>query len=157
MGSSSATASYQVTPADPTAPGAAALLKTSHALMQSLFPPDENFYLDLDALRAPDIRFFAAFEGETCLGTGALALCGGYGEVKSMFVAEDARGRGIADAILRRIETEAREHGLGALKLETGRGLDSAHRLYARHGFVECAPFGAYPASPSSIFMHKAL
>mgnify|MGYP002338713952 CR=1 FL=1 len=148
---------YRVTPADPAAPATAALLAESHALMQSLFAPEDNFHLDIAALRAPDIRFFAAFDGETCLGTGALALRDGYGEVKSMFVAETARGRGVADAILRRIETEARAHGLTCLKLETGTGLDAAHRLYARHGFTRCGPFGSYPDAPVSVFLQKPL
>jgi len=125
--------------------------------MQALFPPDENFHLDIAALRGPDIRFFAAVDGETCLGTGALALRGGYGEVKSMFVAETARGRGVADAILRRIESEARALGLTSLKLETGAGLDAAQRLYTRHGFTRCGPFGSYPDAPSSVFLQKPL
>lgn len=146
-----------VTPADPGEARAAALLAASHALMQALFEPGENFNLDLAALRGPDIRFFAAFDGDTCLGTGALALRDGYGEVKSMFVAEAARGRGVAAAILRRIEAEARAQGLTALKLETGTGLDAAQRLYARHGFTRCGSFGAYPDAPSSVFYQKTL
>jgi putative acetyltransferase len=148
---------YRITAADPREPGVTALLDASHALMQSLFPPEDNFFLDIDALCAPDIRVFAAMEGTSCLGTGALALRDGYGEVKSMFVDEAARGRGVADAILRRIEAEARREGLGLLRLETGKGLDAAHRLYARHGFAVCGPFGAYPDTPSSVFMEKAL
>lgn len=148
---------YRITAADPKTPGASALLNASHALMQSLFPPEDNFFLDIDALCAPEIRFFAAMQGTTCLGTGALALRDGYGEVKSMFVDEAARGRGVADAILRRIEDEARSLGLAALKLETGNVLHAAHRLYARHGFTPCGPFGDYPKTPSSIFMEKTL
>ncbi len=148
---------FTVTPADPSRRGVAALLEASHALMQALFPPEENFHLDLAALRGPDIRFFAAFDGQNCLGMGALALRDGYGEVKSMFVAESARGRGIADAILRRIEAEARAHGLTSLKLETGVSLAPALRLYARHGFLRCGPFGDYPDAPSSVFMQKPL
>lgn len=157
MPPSHATDTYRVMPADPTAPGPAARLAESHALMQTLFASEDNYHLDTAALCAPDIRFFAAFDGETCLGTGALLLREGYGEVKSMFVAEAARGRGVADAILRRIETEARAQGLASLRLETGKGLDAAYRLYARHGFTRCGPFGSYPDAPASVFLHKAL
>ncbi|MEI4232602.1 GNAT family N-acetyltransferase [Roseovarius sp. D22-M7] len=157
MRASHAEASYRVTPADPTHPGPSGLLAQSHALMQSLYAPEENFQLDPDALRAPDIRFFAAFDETTCLGIGALALREGYGEVKSMFVASAARGRGVADALLQRLESEARDRGLTALKLETGVGLDAAHRLYARNGFVRCGPFGAYPEAPASVFLEKLL
>ncbi|MGR3546347.1 MAG: GNAT family N-acetyltransferase, partial [Roseovarius sp.] len=113
--------------ADPRHPEASALLRASHALMESLFPPEDNFFLDIGALCAPDIRFFAARSGATIIGTGALALREGYGEVKSMFVAEAARGQGAADALLRQIEDEARAHALPCLRLETGNLLHAAH------------------------------
>ncbi|PIV80206.1 MAG: GNAT family N-acetyltransferase [Rhodobacteraceae bacterium CG17_big_fil_post_rev_8_21_14_2_50_63_15] len=142
---------------DPRDPGATALLRASHALMESLFPPEENFHLDIDALCAPDIRFFTARAAGSVLGTGALAIRDGYGEVKSMFVDEAARGRGVAEAILRRIEDEARTLALPCLRLETGISLHAALRLYRRHGFEHCRAFGDYPDSASSIFMEKPL
>jgi len=83
---------------NPHHPGAKALLEQSHALMRSLFPPEENFFLDFDALVAPDIHFFTARDGDEVVGTGALKICGSYGEIKSMFIAEEARGKGVADA-----------------------------------------------------------
>jgi len=143
--------------ADPHDAGATALLHRSHALMRALFPPEDNFFLEIDALAAPDIRFFVARRGAEVLGTGALALREGYGEVKSMFVDEAARGQGVAWALLTRIEAEARAHGLPCLRLETGNVLHEAHRLYARHGFAPRGPFGDYPDAPSSIFMEKPL
>jgi len=146
-----------VAPTSPKAPEASALLRASHGLMQSLFPPEDNFFLDIDALCADDIRFFAARIDGKIVGTGALALREGYGEVKSMFVDEAARGKGVADAILRQIEDEARAEGLPVLRLETGNVLHAAHKLYARHGYVMRGPFGAYHAAPSSVFMEKTL
>ena len=142
---------------DPRHPQATALLKQSHALMESLFPPEDNFYLDIDQLVDPAIHFFAARIGADICGTGALAVKDGYGEVKSMFGAESARGQGVADAILRQIEDQAREEGLPCLKLETGNVLHAAHALYRRHGFRDCGVFGDYAAAKSSIFMEKPL
>ncbi|MEO1637623.1 MAG: GNAT family N-acetyltransferase [Pseudomonadota bacterium] len=142
---------------DPREAQATALLKQSHALMKSLFPPEDNFYLDVGDLVAPHIHFFIAREGEMVLGTGALAVKDGYGEVKSMFVAEDARGKGTAQAILRQIEDEARAQGLPTLKLETGNVLHAAHRLYRAFGFVDCGVFGGYQDANSSVFMEKRL
>ncbi|MBL4811841.1 MAG: GNAT family N-acetyltransferase [Rhodobacteraceae bacterium] len=136
----------------PHSPAAAALLSQSHALMQEMFPPEENNFLSLDELTAPGIRFFIAREGSETLGTGALAIRKGYGEIKSMFTAPSARGKGVADALLTRIITEAHAQNLPHLRLETGPGLDAAHRLYARHGFTPCGPFGSYQPSPGSIF-----
>ena len=142
---------------DPHDPQATALLQQSHALMTSLFPPEDNFYLSIDDLCADNIHFFTAREGDTVLGTGALMVKDGYGEIKSMFVSEFARGRGVADAILRQLEDHAKTEFLRMLKLETGNVLYAAHRLYTRHEFVPCGPFGDYIDAPSSIFMEKAL
>jgi len=142
---------------DPRAPQATALLQASHALMERLFPPEDNHYLSIDALCTPDIRFFIGREGETVLGCAALANKGDYGEVKSMFVSEDARGKGVADALMRQLEDCARELDLSVMRLETGDLLHAAHRLYERHGFVKCGPFGDYQANKTSVFMEKRL
>jgi putative acetyltransferase len=142
---------------DPRDPAASTLLRQSHALMESLFPPEDNFYLDIDALTAADIAFFVARRGSEALGTAALADKGEYGEVKSMFVAEAARGLGVGAALLARVEAEARGRGLPLLMLETGNLLHAAHRLYERAGFRKRGPFGAYPDARSSLFMEKRL
>ena len=142
---------------DPRHPGAVALLQQSHALMQSLFPPEDNFYLDIKDLAADHIHFFTARQGDAILGTGALAIKNGDGEIKSMFVDQAARGTGVADALMRQIEDAAPENGITLLKLETGNVLHAAHKLYRRHGFNDCGPFGDYAAAKSSIFMEKKL
>lgn len=142
---------------DPHHPQATALLRKSHALMQELFPPEDNYYLKIDDLVAPDIHFFTAREGDQILGTGALKVKSDYGEIKSMFVDEAARGKGVADALMRQLEDTAREHKLPVIKLETGNLLHAAHKLYARHGFTDCGVFGDYVDAKSSIFMEKPL
>ena len=85
----------------PLDPQPKALLEQSHALMTSLFPRDACHFLDFDKLTAPHIRFLIAREGDVAAGTGALAVLDGYGEVKSMFTDPNARGNGVAAAILR--------------------------------------------------------
>lgn len=141
---------------DPRDPQVTALLQASHALMQSLFPPEENSYLSIDELCARDVHFFSARRGAMVHGIGALAVKDGYGEIKSMFVDPDARGQGVADAILRSLEDLTLKIGVLEMRLETGDKLHAAHSLYERHGFVICGPFGNYTASPSSIFMKKS-
>jgi putative acetyltransferase len=142
---------------DPKEPQATALLQASHALMQSLFPPEDNSFLSIEELCAEEIFFFTARRGTQVLATGALVVKTGYGEIKSMFVDPSARGQGVGDAIVRALHDLAREKGLGSLKLETGNSLHAALRLYARHGFTPCGPFGDYIANDSSIFMTKTL
>lgn len=134
-----------------------ALLQASHALMESLFPPEDNHYLSIEALRVPEISFFVAEDGAKILGTIALARKGGYGEVKSMFVAPDARGRGVARALLAHLEGVARGMGLPVLRLETGNLLEPAIALYAAQGFVRCGAFGDYAVNGTSVFMEKPL
>jgi len=142
---------------DPKEPQATALLQASHALMQSLFPPEDNSFLSIEELCAEEVCFFTARKGTQLLATGALVVKTGYGEIKSMFVDPGARGQGVGDAIVRALHDLAREKGSGSLKLETGNSLHAALRLYARHGFTPCGPFGDYIANDSSIFMTKTL
>lgn len=153
--------------ASPEAPGARALLEQSHALMARMFPDEANHALPIAALSGPDMRFFGARAGTEVsapkvpapevLGVAGLALRADHGEVKSLFTAPAARGRGVARALLSRIEQEARAHGLPWLRLETGVGLEAAVRLYRDAGFAPCGPFGAYAADPASLFFEKRL
>ncbi|MDF0602960.1 GNAT family N-acetyltransferase [Psychromarinibacter sp. C21-152] len=142
---------------DPRDPGTLALLQASHAMMQELFAPDETHVLSVEQLCDEDVRFFTARRGAQVTGCAALALRDGYGEIKSMFVAPEARGTGTADALMRMLEDEAHAAGLPWLRLEAGDLLHAAHRLYTRHGFAPCDPFGDDAASGSSVFMKKRL
>jgi len=151
-----------VAPADPLAPDALALVRASHALMESLFPPEDNHYLDPAALAAPNVVFLGARDGKgLLLGIGALVVRGdrgeNWGEIKSMFTAPEARGQGVARAILDRIEAEARQRALSCLRLETGDALAAARRLYEQAGFAERGPFGDYTRNGTSVFMEKRL
>ncbi len=142
---------------DPKHPQAKALLKQSHALMQDLFEPEENYFLDIEELCAPNIRFLVAKDGDTITGTAALAIKSGYGEVKSMFVDPARRGQGIADALMQALDDTAKAESITTLKLETAHKLKAAVRLYARHGYTECALFGDYEPNQTSLFMEKHL
>ena len=146
-----------VEPGNPQTPQVTALLQASHALMQEFYPPEDNYALSVEELCQPDIHFFVARQGDLMLGTGAYAQRDGYGEVKAMFTSALARGQGVATALLHQLEDHARAQELTALKLETGEELTQAVRLYERHGFTRCGPFGDYSDNPFSIFMEKAL
>ncbi len=146
-----------VTKGDPRDAGAMALLRESHAMMVKLFPTDACHYLSIEGLCGPDIVFFVATDATCTVGTGALADRGSYGEIKSLFVAPDARGTGIGAAMLDAIEIEARGRALPCLRLETGTGLDAAIRLYRRTGYSIRGPFDSYRDHPLSVFMEKPL
>ena len=144
-----------IEPAHPFDPGPRALLEQSHAMMLELF--EMNFFLGLDELATPEVHFIAARDGDDVLGTGAFKRMDGYCEVKSMFTAEAARGRGVAAAILRALEDQAHGEGFRVLRLETGELLAPAVRLYERHGFGRCGHFGEYTPNGESVFMEKRL
>jgi putative acetyltransferase len=116
--------------------------------------------LDLSGLRAPEVTFWSAWEGDEVVGVGALRrLNADHGEIKSMHTADAARGRGVGSAILQQILAAARARGMTRLSLETGSWpyFAAARSLYARHGFVECEPFGDYRDDPNSVFMTLSL
>jgi putative acetyltransferase len=122
--------------------------------------PGSAHALDLSGLRAPGVTFWSAWEDDAVVGVGALKrLSADHGEVKSMHTAEAARGRGVGSAILLQIMSAARARGMLRLSLETGSWpyFSPARALYARHGFVECPPFGEYRADPNSVFMTVVL
>jgi len=112
--------------------------------------------LDLDALKAADVKFWSAWDGDTLLGVGALKrLSPSLGEIKSMHTVQANRRVGVGTGILRHIIEAARTMGMTRLSLETGSWayFQPARALYKSHGFVECPPFGDYAADPNSVFM----
>ena len=146
-----------VEPGDPRHPEAIALLRQSHALMQELFPPEDNYFLDIEELCEPNICFLVAKDANTIVGTAALAIKTGYGEVKSMFVDPSKRGEGIADALMTALDQTAKDENLKSLKLETSAILAAAVKIYTRHGFQPCDIFGDYQPNETSLFMEKKL
>jgi putative acetyltransferase len=139
----------------PRQPEVLRLLAALDAYLESLYPPESNHLLDLESLCAPNMRFFVARRGADPVGCGALRVAAGYGEVKRMFVAPEARGQNIGRAILRCIEDQAAREGLTLMRLETGIHQAAAHALYRSGGYTECAPFGEYRLDPLSVFMEK--
>ncbi len=112
--------------------------------------------LDLSGLKVPEISFWAAWEGETVVGIGALKrLSALHGEIKSMHTDQAHRRKGVGRALLQHIIAAARDMGLSQLSLETGAWpyFAAARELYAQHGFVPGPPFGSYVADPNSVFM----
>jgi putative acetyltransferase len=95
--------------------------------------------------------------------------CGGvalfeddYAEVKRMYTRPAARGRGVAKALLSKIEDEARGADKPVLCLETGTYEQEAIGLYERVSFRQRGPFGPYAAMPArnietSLFFEKML
>jgi putative acetyltransferase len=138
------------------------LIGELEAVLAAEYPPEQRHGLALDGLFQPHVRFFLAIRRGVTVGCGGVALFPDFAEVKRMYVRDAARGQGIADAILARIEQEIRRAGLSLLRLETGTRQIAAIRLYARMGFRECPAFGDYAlmapnAIASSVFLEKRI
>lgn len=115
--------------------------------MHAHSPADKVHALPLDALRAPDVRFYSAWVGGDLAGMGALkALAPDHGELKSMRVAPAWLGQGVGKAILAHLLDQARARRMARVSLETGHGpaFEPALALYRAHGFVPCAAFADY-------------
>ncbi len=137
-----------------------ALLEEHLQHMRSVSPPESVHALDLAGLDRPEITLWAAWDGATLAGCGALkALGAAHGEIKSMRSAQAYRGTGVGKALLAHIVAEARRRGYARLSLETGAedAFVPARELYASHGFTACAPFADYREDPNSVFMTRAL
>ncbi len=65
-------------------------------------------------------------------------------EVKRLYVAPEARGRGVAMALLRALEDSARAGGRKRMILETGHMQPEAIALYAKAGYERIEDFGFY-------------
>lgn len=148
--------SLEIRPDDPTSAEVAVLIARHIQLMRDTSPPESMHALDASGLADPRVRFFTLREGAAILGMGALKqLSGPEGELKSMHIMAEARGRGLARVMLDHLVATARAAGWRRLNLETGvePAFAPARALYRRAGFAECPPFEGYRPDPNSVFM----
>lgn len=137
-----------------------ALVREHIAGMLSNTPIESVHALPLEALQKPEITFWSVWYGNALCGCGALKeLDPRHGEIKSMRTKSNFLRKGVAQAMLSRIMSEARNRGYTRLSLETGEGeaFQAARTLYERNGFQRCAPFGDYQPDPLSVFMTVTL
>ena len=97
-----------------------------------------------DDLAPPSGLFWVAREHGTVIGCAGLRLLPeGVGEVKRVFVAPTARGRGLGRRLMGEVEQGAREQHRSVLRLDTRADLVEARTLYASLGYHEVPAFNA--------------
>lgn len=141
-------------------PQVLALLEEHLQDMYATSPPESVHALDVSKLKLPSITFWTGWDGEQLLGCVAMSqLEDGHAELKSMRTTPSARKQGVASRLLNHVIEQAKHQGIQRLSLETGSMafFEPAHRLYEKHGFAYCEPFGDYQADPNSRFMTLAL
>ena len=138
-------------------PDVLALIEALDDYQKPLYPAESHHGIDIEALSQPNVLFAVArpADGEAAVGCGALVLGADYAELKRMYTRPTHRGQGIASALLKLLESEARSRGCTLFVLETGYLQPEALGLYERHGYQRCGPFGDYTDDPNSVFMRK--
>lgn len=134
------------------------LIAALNAHLLSLTPPEFCSHMTVEEMADDHTTVFVARADGEAIACGALRRHGdGVGEVKRMYTIPSRQGEGIGGQILDRIETLAREEGLGLLVLETGHVHHAAYRVYERRGFTRCGPVLDYPDTGWSVFYDKDL
>ena len=104
----------------------------------------------------PRGAFFLARGGEGPLGCVGLKGKGGTeAEIKRLWVAPEARGRGLATRLMQAAEQAARELGVATLRLDTNGALPEAAAFYRKAGWREIARFNDDPYA--ELFFEKRL
>lgn len=121
--------------------------------------------LDAAPFEPPRGAFFVAFldvdggerEPVGCAGFRPLDAEPATAEIKRMFVVAEARGRGIARALLARLEDVAVERGYSSLWLETGTAQPEAMALYESEGYDAIPNYGEHRDEPRTRSYAKRL
>jgi GNAT superfamily N-acetyltransferase len=78
-------------------------------------------------------------------------------ELRRMYVAPDARGRGLSRRMLAALEEEARGLGYTVVRLETGERQPEAIGLYSAAGYGRIPRYGPYVDDERSVCFEKRL
>lgn len=139
----------QVRPAEPAEYAAVGDLTTRAYRADAPMSPDDPYYEVLrDAAgRAADAELWVAVDADNALlGTVTWCPAGSRyrelsapdeGEFRALAVAPEARGRGVAELLVRHCLELGRAAGAGAVVISTAEWMHAAHRLYRRLGFLE--------------------
>jgi GNAT superfamily N-acetyltransferase len=107
-------------------------------LARSPAPPAE--------LSPPGGGFVVLWEdGRAVAGGGVKRLDERACELKRMYVAPEARGRGLGRALLEALEDLARDLGYAIARLDTGAKQPGAKRMYLRAGYAEVPDYNGNP------------
>ena len=119
--------------------------------------------MDLDG-EVPELRALASYAGkrggaffvaEGDGGPAGLVCCwpheDGAWELAKMYVAREARGRGVADTLARAVEDHARAEGAERVVLWSDTRFERAHRFYEKRGYVRAGALRALGDKSNSI------
>ena len=98
------------------------------------------------------------FDNDEAVACGAIKeLDSNSMEVKRVFTLPEKRGKGLASAILKELESWAKELGYKKTILETGKRQTEAVALYSKCGYQVIPNYGQYIGIDNSICFEKEL
>ncbi|MGC4805310.1 GNAT family N-acetyltransferase [Micromonospora sp. DT233] len=116
--------------------------------------------VDAAEFAPPDGEFLVAYLAGRPVGCGGWRSHGddgGTAELKRMYTSPEARGRGVARAVLAAVERSAREHGRKRLVLECGDKQPEAIAMYTSAGYERIPNFGFYRDFPGCVSFARTL
>ena len=107
------------------------------------FDPAASVSAEPDELSPPQGAFLVVRDDDgTAIGCGGVKLLDPHmAEIKRMWLAPVARGRGLGRVLLDALEQTARDLGATEGRLDTNASLESALALYERSGWEPVAPY----------------
>lgn len=147
---------FVVAPDDPSNIDVRELLERHLRYSRQASPAEHVHALDEAGWADPSVSFLSARRDGVLLGVGALKeLSAFHGELKAMHTEPTARRCGVGRALLGQLLSLAAHRSYEQVSLETGtmEAFAAARSLYAKAGFVACAPFSHYSSNPYSICM----
>jgi GNAT superfamily N-acetyltransferase len=110
------------------------------------FDPSRSVSADPEEMQLPRGAFLLMYLDEQPVACGGVKTLGpGVAEIKRMFVAPEARGRGLGRRLLVALEEAARSLGLSRVMLDTAAPLAEAQRLYEASGYHEVPAYNDNP------------
>lgn len=122
------------------------------------YPDTQQFFVGFNKIKQ-DAKAIVAYLDDQPAGCGCFRDAEGATavEIKRMYVKEEARGRGIAQHILKGLEQWAREEGSRRAVLETGVHNPEAISLYKKLGYELIEKYEPYVNSKDSVCLGKDL
>jgi GNAT superfamily N-acetyltransferase len=133
---------------DAGSPDAQAAMTSYFAELSARFPAgfDPTGYLSPVDYNPPRGRFFLGMSGANVLACGGLVWINDtMAEIKRMWVAPAARGRGLASRLLAHLELTAFDSGRPTIRLDTNPVLVEAIAMYRAKGYRDIERYNDNP------------
>jgi len=133
------------------------LIKTFDTFLWERYPELKNDYWGNNVIEF-NANVFLVYLDEKPVASGCFKKYNANTvELKRMFVSPEARGLGLAQLVIKELETEAKSQGFETMILETLYKQIEAIGLYQKVGFSIVDNYEPYVGLPNSVCMSKTI